>query len=218
MAKKNIRVDGDDLDDFLIDLHQSLGSRLSDEAYKNANTLGEISDAVWRQLPDEAQSGGKCPTSMCYYRLKAYFRMQHPKQPLGPHTRLSAIEAFSYHDLMRAFGDKGWQMPDRRAVSATWLSALAVGVITALLPLGNFSIGLGIPVFFFGLYGFHHVFTTGLPRAQTIGDLAREMRTRNLARLIDDGASLSRAEIWRLFAERDWDHNGPTTRNMSWLA
>jgi hypothetical protein len=222
MTTKNTRVDDDDLDDFLIGLHRSLDPLLNDGTFAGARTLGELSDAIWRQLPDKARSGGKCPTSMCYYRLKAYFRAKHPGQVITPHTRLSDIRAFSYHDAEQELEHNGWNMPGRKVVAATWLMALATAIafyasLSPYIGIDGSVIVAGI-VFLFGLAGFHSILTGGLPKTETVGDLAREMRTSNLGLLIRNGASLSRAEVWRLFTENAWDHDVPTTRSMSWLA
>lgn len=220
MAVRASKVDDDDLLELIMNIQDDFGVRFSDEAFQNCANVGEVFDVVWAGLPDSVKSGGKCPSQMAFYRLRAAVA----DRTLSPNASLNEINGLRYIELRRTLAKQGWDLPGRTCAPATWrgsyLTALAtatglwshVGPVALLWAFGAFVATMTI---------LHlKVFTSTGPEAATVGELAREMTALNGGKLLRRGASFTRPMLWDRFVRtlRDDATHGQVLRESGFYS
>ncbi|WP_443751107.1 hypothetical protein [Asticcacaulis solisilvae] len=210
---KGSRIDGDDFVELIMGIEEDFGVRFADDAFDDCLSVGDACDVVWAGLPRRLTSGGKCPSQMAFYRLRAAIG----DPALRPDTPLRDVKGLCYVRLRETLDAQGWAMPARTPSLATLgLSVLAAILATAgLWPvIGPWALLGALIVLIVTVQWLHgRIFTVGWPSARTFGEVAHEMAYLNTNRLLLRGASYSRRMVWDRFVRvLGEDAHGPVVR------
>ena len=194
-------LDSEDVEDLLLRLTDAYDFTLTSKVFSETKTIGDIHDAVWDHLPLALKQGGKCATLVAFYRLKQRLAAAYPDIDWRPNTRFASVPAFRYDRVQD--GLRGWSLPGRKIESPVWWLAGAGALASSVLfwPYDHvFSLLLALCVFGFGATILHMlVFRRGRCTAATLGAMARYVSAINLGRMKDEGATLNRKMLWRIF-------------------
>ncbi len=215
MAERIATVDDLDLAGVVGDMERAFGLSFANDAFYSCVTVGQVFDVVWAALPEAAKSGGKCPSQMTFYRLRAALG----DRALRPDTPLSGIAGFHYIRLQKGLRREGWEMPARCIQPVTWwlslLSAVAVGAEVLRLARGDAALMSALATFVVVPWVLHRwVFTSGGPPAKTLGELAHAVADGNAGRLRMRGGTFSRRLLWDHFVRvlANFAEDGPVVR------
>ncbi len=191
-------TDGLDFTAIAMKIEESLGIKISDKAWNEIQTLGQMHDLVCREAEQIQARGSKCASAMSFYRLKTAINHTAPPRRISPSTSLKSLPSLNYAAVTQKF--KHWEMP-KRAISALGL-LLSLAIALAInIPLerivGNWSIVTGIVSFFAFLIFMTHLLPSRFPDEKTVGELATAVTARNLRRLAEHGAALSPSILWK---------------------
>jgi hypothetical protein len=199
--KKVSSVDDMDFCEAVMGLEADFGVSYDQDAFRDCLTAGQAFDVLWAGLPSALTSGGKCPSQMAFYRLRAAIG----RRDLKPGTRLGDIPGFSYVALQRVMRADGWNMPVRAWAAQTWcLSLLTSGsVLIGLYAYLGWAAWVVAAIVLWASIKLLHdkVFTSTGPYSQTLGELARRVTDCNTQTLLRKGASFSRRMIWERFVD-----------------
>jgi hypothetical protein len=210
------RICDDDVCDFIRGVERDFGVRFARGAFEHCETAGELFDSIVAALPETAKSGGKCPSQMAFYRLRAAIGVPE----LKPETRLTDIPGFRYVVLERLLRRRGWKAPWRAWTGGFAPAVVIFGAIAAAPWLsdwiGWFWAIMGVLVVALYATQFLHrwVFTSGEAHASTLGELAREFAEINAGKLRVRGASFNRRLLWQRFVDTVSEdaRDGPVVR------
>ncbi len=193
---KPAKVDSDDVLELIAGIQEDFGVRFADNTFAHCTTVGDYFDAVWANLPGSLTSGGKCPSQMAFYRLRAVI----DDGTLRPDTPLRDIAGLSYADLRQTLEADGWSMPARKAALATQGLSFLAAIFTTIglwSFIGPWALLMALIMLIVTVQLLHNrVFTTGWPSVSTLGEVAREMAYLNTNRLLLRGAKYSRRMLW----------------------
>ena len=191
-------VDSLDIVAIAMKLEDSLGIKISDEAWCKVQTLGQMHDLVCHEAKQIQVKGLKCASAMSFYRLKTAINHTTTPRRLSPSTSLKSLSDINYIAVSRLF--KNWEMPKRTISAFGLLLSLAITLATNI-PLshiiGDWSIVTGIVSFFAYLTLMAYLIPSRLPAEKTIGELATAITARNLRRLSEQGAALTPNTLWK---------------------
>jgi len=196
-------VQDDDLD-LLRDVEQAFDIRIPPEASMPMRTLGDLHRWLLNTLPP-AQSGGRCPSAMAFYRLRQAAKSVEITEQIRPVTPLDALAAKPARFLRRLQKQTQLVLPAAklrwtgRMGSALVAICLLVGIVAAangnllhaVVSAGGLAFGAILMLLDRG------AFPGGL---LTFGDLSRRAAALNRKALKLEGARHIAGEEWDALA------------------
>lgn len=193
-----VRVDGDDLSDVLVEVEASFGATLPHDLV-HVGTVGELFDEVLKvRKPDGL--GDRCDTAMAFYRLRRILKGYGLSARAGPTTALAGQGLPSPRTIRRILsGDLRFAAPGivisrTGCILSSIIVASAIGLALVTwswdwLPLWL----LVLPALALDRGGWEGDW-------KTLGSLSRAIAARNVATLVRDGARNRESDWWRSFA------------------
>jgi hypothetical protein len=201
-----------DLDDLelLRDIEASFDVSFCDDEPTKWFTVGDVFAALEREFSVQASAGGKCATSMAFFRLRRALTELGVEGRLKPDFSFSAVKQLSPRRLIKELEKRsGLRLPSPTlSYAGAGLLLLAFTGLVASFFIGNgWLILCLLAVLVLGFPVIGTVDRGMLPMgSKTLGGLARAAATRNYGRLVGEGAGMREGDLWRVFCDLLADH------------
>jgi hypothetical protein len=196
---ETLKIDHEDSIDLLYLLEDSFACRFSDEEVSEWRTVGDIEDAVSSRVHEGPWLGRKCLTSMAFYRLRRVLRGQDGRRSIASTTCVLDATTRSPEEVRRALSSSaGLSTPsfagaDRligasMAVACLFLTLVGLSLLSAawlIIGLAGLALACGMAICDRGAF----------PPELTVGELARTIADRNVARLASAGGRADKRAV-----------------------
>lgn len=201
-----------DLDDveLLEDIEASFDVFFSDDETVKWVTVGDVFSALERKFSFHAAAGGKCATSMAFFRLRRALAELGVEGRLRPDFALSNVNGLSPRRLIEEVEKRsGLRLPSSTlSILGAGIFLLSfTGMLVSIFAGSEWIALLMLAVFLsaFPVLGF--VDRGRLPgNGETLGGLARAAATLNYAQLVGQGAGVRDGDLWRVFCDLLAEH------------
>ena len=218
--RATLDIDPQDGDlDFLYDIERTFGIRLKQEHVGDWKALGDIHDTLKELLPSPT-TGGACPTSMAFYRLRdGLMELGIPRSSITPAASLCGFANSPRTLMARLAKSSQLTLPDPQlrllGMIGAWLflTALIGAVVSAFT--GHWILAATVAGVLPLVCGLIYLDPGDLPAGiENLGDLARRSAALSRPALVAAGARQMPGEAWDVLAAIAAEHSGLDAREL----
>lgn len=205
-----IRIDGDDLDDVLLEIERSFGVSLPQDLM-HVHTAGDLFAGI-RKVHEPNGLGDRCDTAMSFFLLRRMLARLGLRAGATPQTPLAGHGLPSPRRLGRFFRNEGLEAPGVVVSSVGWIGAIMIFAAGIGLALAAWSPQwlamwlLILPLLALDSGGWEGDW-------KTLGSLARSVAVRNVAYFAGKGARNREGDWWRSISHLIARIGVPVTRD-----